>query len=188
MRLPALLRSAPAGPMPVPPPGSSMARWQLLLRALVFVLPFGAIAAARGEAPGLLVVLVVVGAMATAALPDTPAGLVVVVLLGWLWCTQVEVDVTVWTLFAAWSVGAFHVVTAFAALLPAGAAWDAESARRWLRRLGVVLAATTAMWAVAYGISRADSTSNALLLAAGLATAGGLAALLLARSTGPTPD
>lgn len=177
-------RAAPAGPPVIPPPGASMARWQLLLRLVIFVLPFGAVAAARGAAPGLLIVLVVIGAGITAALPDTLAGLGVVVLLGWLWSTQVDVDVTVWTWLAALSLGAFHVVTAFAALLPAGAAWDGESARRWLRRLAVVLAATTAMWAVAFGVSRLEPTSNALLLGAGLVAAGGLAVLLRGHSIG----
>lgn len=159
-----------------------MAAWQLGLRALVLALPFVAVVAARGQAPGLLIVLVAVAAAATATVPDSPAGLAVVVLLGWLWATQVDVDVTVWTLAAALSVGAFHVVTAYAALLPIGAGWDGESARRWLRRLGVVLGATTAMWAMAFGVSRADPTSNALLLGGGLAATAALAWILRARS------
>lgn len=183
-----LARPSAAGP-PVPtPPGAAMARWQLLLRALIVVLPFGAVAAARGAAPGLLIVLVTIGAAVTAALPDTAAGLAVIVLLGWLWCTQVDVDVTVWTLIAALSIGAFHIVTAYAALLPAGAAWDAETAGRWLRRSAVVLGATTAMWAMAFGVSRAGPTPNVLLLGAGLVASGGLAWILRARSVGPVND
>ncbi|WP_116997545.1 hypothetical protein [Desertimonas flava] len=180
-----VFRPAPAGPPVTPPPGASMARWQLPLRALILLLPLGAVAAARGAAPGLLIVLVVAGAAVAAGYPDTPAGLGVVILVGWLWCTQVDADVTGWTLVAALSVGAFHVTTAFAAVLPAGAAWDTESARRWLHRLAVVLAATTAMWAVAFGVSRTGTVPNAILLGAGLVIATGLAAMLLARSVGP---
>lgn len=161
---------APTGPEPVPPPGSSLARWQWGLRLLVFALPFVAIAAARGAAPTLVVVLVAGAAGAAAVVPDSPAGLAVVVLLGGLWAVEAGGAVTAWTLVAAWSIGAFHVVTAYAAFLPIGAGWDGTSARRWTRRLAVVLGATTAMWAMAWGVTRAEAPGN-VAFGVGLAAA-----------------
>ena len=143
--------------------------WHLALRALVLLAPLGTLAflgAAAGHMPVLFPVPVVVLAVAAMLVPDSAAGVVLLVLLIWEWYARVDDPHTWWALPAALSMLVFHAAAAACSGLPAAGRWPAATRRRWLWRCGAVGLATVAAWGVGVGIARLDAPGDVLLTAA----------------------
>jgi hypothetical protein len=167
----------------------TLARWQLLARAVILLAPLAVLAAADPLADSELptaVLLTVVGLGAlTAAFPDSHAGGVALVVLVWVWLARVDRTTSPWLLGAAVAVAAFHTAAALAAFAPPGATLDAAVRRRWARRFGLTVGVVVASWALIAGIDRADTGPNGPLFVAGL-TALGAGALAFRRSGRPS--
>ena len=134
--------------------------------------------------------VVVVGlAVASAVRPDTHTALLVPVIVGWLWLVSVDDLDAPWLPVAALCLVAFHAVTALLASLPTGGAFPGSILRREARRLGLVAAATVAMWGVVVVLDQRDAPGNGLLTGLGLVIVAVAAALMRWRSLeGPSAD
>jgi hypothetical protein len=143
----------------------------LLLRGLVLTAPLMAIActwlAADRTIPAIDAAVVGL-AIVCAVIPDSHTGLLVVVLVGIEWLATVEDRVTPWSLAAAVALTVFHASMAAASVAPPAARWTRAMRRRWLLRVAVVIAATSATWVVTAVIGDHRLGGSSLLLAAAL--------------------
>jgi hypothetical protein len=153
-------------------------RWQVLLRMIVLVAPLLALVClglAVGHMPVLFPVPIVALAVAAMLVPDSAAGVALLVVLLWEWYAAVDDPHTWWTLPAALCVLAFQTAAAASSGLPPGARWPARTKARWGWRTGLVGLATVAAWAVGVGIADLHAAGDVLLSAAtAFVIAGGL--------------
>ncbi|RYB92977.1 hypothetical protein EUA93_00575 [Nocardioides oleivorans] len=145
-----------------------MPRHVLVMRALLFVLPVGALALALPEVPHWFVVGgVLVAAAQWARSPDHVAGAVALVLVACWWAAHGVVD---WRVLA---VGvllvAAHVVSTVLALGPSSLPVDRHVARLWGGRALLVLVPLPVTWLAVRGLDPALAPSW-VWLAAGVLT------------------
>lgn len=158
---------------------------QWVLRLATIITPLGALLAA-GAAGGRWLpfwTVVVVGlAVASAVRPDAHTALLVIVIVGSLWPLTVDDPGTPWLAAAAVCLLTFHALTALLASLPTGGAFPATMLRREAGRVGLVAAATVAMWGLVVVFDRRDAPGNGVLTGLGLVTVAAAAVLLRWRS------
>jgi hypothetical protein len=122
---------------------------QRALRALALLAAFvawlaGALAGSDG--PGLALALLLVAAAWCALTPDSHAGLVVPVAVGWQWLAQLDRTTSAWVLLAALALLVFHAATSVAAFAPAAAAPGRDVVLPVVQRTGVTAAVTALVW------------------------------------------
>jgi hypothetical protein len=113
-------------------------------------------------------------ALVCVVLPDSHAGLLVVLLVGVEWLATVDDRTTPWSVGAAAALAVFHASMAAATVAPPAAKWTRAMCRRWMRRSAVVMVASAGTWAVVV-VARGHHASATVLVAASLialATAG----------------
>lgn len=147
---------------------------QLGLRAVVLLAPVLALllAGPAGHVPPpLLVLAVVAGSVAFAAVPESWWGaLVLATVVGW-WCTVPDDGLGPLVLVAAVAVLAAHVAGLLASYGPGEALVEGALVRRWVVRGGLALVASLGVWLLAVGVRGSVPPG-------GLWTAGLVAALL----------
>jgi hypothetical protein len=116
--------------------------------------------------PALLVL-----AVATAALPDSPTGLVTITGACAWWVVAATDEPLSGSIVVAAALLVFHVATAHAAAGPPGRTTDRASVLRLAGRSALVLAATTALWLVAMA-AEGRVVVPPVVLGAALLTAG----------------
>ena len=161
---------------------------QWLLRLLAVVAPCVALIAA-GVASGrwwpVWTVVVVGLAAASAIRPDAHTGLLVPLIVGWLWLVAVDDPGTPWLAGAAVCLLTFHAVLALLASLPVGGAFPVAILVRELGRVGVVAVATFAMWGLVVVLDRRDAAGDGLLTGLALAIVTGAAVVIRRISLAP---
>ena len=157
----------------------------LALRLLSLVSPLVAVAcvwAAAGHTVPSVAVVVFVLAAVCAFLPDSHAGLVVVLVVGLHWLTTVDDPTTPWAVAVAASLAVFHTSLAAATVAPPSAVWTRSMRRRWLRRFGGAAAASAATWVAVRAIHGRRPGGAAALVVAALVLLAGAAAWARRRS------
>lgn len=144
---------------------------QVPIRAAIVVSVALAIACTRSAGDGSVAAIDVglVGlGLASAILPDTHVGLVVIGAVCLNWVAMVDNPATPWAIGVAVAIAMFHSATAAASVAPLGASWTAAMARRWSRRFVVVAAVSIPVWAATAVLDRADVGRSPVLVAAAL--------------------
>jgi hypothetical protein len=120
----------------------SWTRSQVVVRALVGVLPSFALLIAPGRQPALLVLLVLAGSLAWATFPEVAIGPVVLLAVMAWWAIKVPDPVRPSVLVAALALSGAHVAGLLAAYGPVRAALDRRLVLMWVRRwlLGFLVA------------------------------------------------
>jgi hypothetical protein len=139
---------------------SQLSRAQRLLTIVVAVAPLlvwtCTLPAGAAASTWALIVVLALSAL-TAARPDSLAGLLTVLFLGWYWLTHVVTHgggpLSPWALAAALLLLAFHTATAARATAPGPADLDQAFWRRWLSRVAVIGAGTCCLWGLTAVIS-----------------------------------
>ena len=141
-----------------------------VLRLLIVATPFLAIASvnAAGHADGALTLAIAVTTVACVLVPDSHAGLIVVVLISVQWVAAVDDTTSPWVLAAAASMTVFHAALAAASAIPAGATWSTAMRRRWSRRPLVLIVASVATWGAVLVVDTIDPANSAVLVTAAL--------------------
>lgn len=143
----------------------------LLLRVLVFIGPMAAVGCTRlaaGHTIPVLDVLILGLAVVCAVLPDSHAGLLVVVLVGLDWLVTVDTETTPWVVGSAVSLAVFHASMAASSVAPPAASWTWAMCRRWLVRTLAVAVGSAATWAVVAVIHRFEIMHSGAWLVAAL--------------------
>ena len=168
--------------------------WDVGLRTLVLSAPLAVLGLAAALAstgvPGLLVVLIVAGAVGSAALPGSHAAGAELVLLAWAWLASVPAGIDGGTLVAALCVLLFHTSSLLAAAAPAGGRPERPLLTAVARRAGGVSVAVVGVWALAAQFEQGSPPGNAAVYSAALGAVGvlGLGLLLASRSDGSRQD
>jgi hypothetical protein len=119
----------------------------------------------------------------TAALPDSSAGLFLVLLLAWHWSVSVPDRLTGWLLLPALAILAIHVAATLASYGPASLVLDRALLRLWGGRCLLAAAAAGATWLVAALASGAGVPGGAWALGGSLAMLAAWATYLARRLT-----
>ena len=157
---------------------SRLSRQQVAWRALVVLaagLSVGVHTVAGAGPHPVFVVGATLLAVLTALLPDSAAGLFLVVLLGANWLLGVPEQTGGWLLVAALLLATVHVAATLAAYGPPGLDLDRVLLALWTQRAGLLLAATAAAWAAAILLPSAESWGRLWLPGAALAVLTGWA-------------
>ena len=168
-----------------------LSRQQLLLRAvpLAATALFLVLVATTGRSFPLVFVLPVVGlAVLVALLPDSSAGVFLVLALAGLWGTTVPERLDAVVLVAAADLLALHVAVALAATGPPGLVLPRSLLLAWAGRFLGLLALALAAWVVARLVAGADVRPTAVGMATGLGLLLGWGALLTVRLDTGDPD
>lgn len=124
--------------------------------------------AGAGDSPVAFTVLLVCATWCAVS-PDSQAGLLVALAVGWQWFTQIDRTTSGWVLLAALSVLVFHSATSLAASAPAAAPLRAELLRPAAARFAAVSGVTLAVWlAVRVSPLTGHQTPSALTVGATL--------------------
>lgn len=157
---------------------SRLTRQQVGWRALVVLATAASVAvhtlAGAGPHPVFVVLAAVLG-LVTALLPDSAAGLFLVLLLGANWLLGVPEQTGGWLLVAALLLAVVHLAATLAASGPPGLDLDSTMLRLWARRAGLLLLAVVAAWSVAGLLPSAGSWGRLWLPGAALVLLGGWA-------------
>ena len=141
--------------------------------------------AAGGTVQPWFVALVLAQALLVAALPDSSACLVLVLLLGVHWAMFAPAGVTGWVLGAALALLGVHLATTLACYGPPSLVLHRVLLLRWGRRAALVAAGTAATWALVRfwpaGAGAAGGWATGLALLVTLAWTLRLTRLLVAR-------
>lgn len=167
---------------------SLLSRQQWLLRAAVpaaTALMVLVQLAAGADAQPTFPILALVLSLLVALLPDSAAGLVLVVVLGGHWLFAVPEQTGPWLLVAALLLAAIHAAATLAAYGPPGLVLDRVLLALWSRRLALVTAATVATWLLTLLLARGDLPGGGWVFGAGLVLLGGWALHLARRLTDP---
>lgn len=123
---------------------------------------------AAGEEPVLALEVIVASlGLITALWPDHHFGLLVVLLVGVHWLIAVDDATTPWVIAAAVSVALVHTAAAAASIAPPATPWSQAMTRRWIRRFGLITAASAPTLLMVLALEQTDPpTSPALLTAA----------------------
>lgn len=165
---------------------TTLSRAQAWLRAGIVLgaaVPVLAAAAAGAGLPAWVAFAVGVATAISVLQPDSHAPLALIVLLGWHWFVTVDDQGSPWVLVAALGLLLLHACAAAAAGAPGGAPILATARGRWLRRSGIVAAATAGVWLATTVFSRAHAPGEALLTVSALVLLVALAGALRALST-----
>ncbi|MGZ6803932.1 MAG: hypothetical protein ACXVFU_12870 [Nocardioidaceae bacterium] len=168
-----------------------LSRQQRLLRAvpLPATAAFLVLAGLAGTTmPLLFAVPAVVLAVLVTLLPDSSAGVFLLLDLVVLWAMAVPERLDAWPLAAAADLLVLHLAVALAAAGPAGLVLPRSLLRAWGRRAFVLLAATVPAWLVARLVAHAGVRPTTLLTAAGLGLVLAWGALLTVRLDTERPD
>ena len=155
---------------------ATLSRGRLARRALVLGSAVLAVACLRLADPSTPVwpgLVVLLWALAAAAVPDSPHGLLALATYGAWWLVSDPPESSPWSLGAALCVLVFHAATAAAASGPPGLVTDPATLRRWLHDLALVAVVTAAVWGVVAGFHQRVHSAEvqvgaALLLVVGL--------------------
>lgn len=162
-------------------------RWSpsaAVLRALVLALPVAALLVGLPRVPHTAVlVLVVVGALRWAVLPEDSVGVVVLALVGGWWAVHGVTDARV--LVVAVLLVAAHVAATLASYGPPAMAVDGPTVRVWVRRGTLVLLAAPVAWLAVRHLDDVQAPAGTWPVAFLLVAAG---ALLASRATVSEPD
>lgn len=167
--------------------GTSAQRWALgvlAVGAAVAASVFASLAA--GNLAWVPLVAVVFLAVLSAVVPDSYVPLVVVGVVVSQWFIEVDDVGSAWSLVAAFGLIVFHLIVALMAVTPSNAIVVASVLAGWLRRGGVVMVATAAVWG---GVAVLDGRSvpgSAVLVLAALVTSTALIVAAGARSGSST--
>jgi hypothetical protein len=161
---------------------SHLSRAQRRLTAVIALAPLlmwaCSLPAGAGFA-GWTLLAVLVLTVLTVIHPDSLAGLVTVLFLGWYWLTHVVSHqgdpMSPWVLGAGLCLLAFHTATAARATAPGPADLDQAFWRRWLRRVGIIAAGTSCVWGLTAVMTSPHPGQEGLTLAAFAVLAGGTA-------------
>ena len=143
----------------------------LLLRVVIGISPMVALACTILAADRTLPIVpfvVVALALGCVVLPDSPIGLIVVVLIGIQWWVTVENSSTPWSIAVAAALAVFHTSLAAAGVVPPSAAWTSAMIRRWMRRGATLLLAVPVLWLVTVVVQDRATQSSEILLAASI--------------------
>ncbi len=162
---------------------------QLMLRALVLLAPL--LAATAEQRAGATVSVwylasLVLASLVAALLPDSHAGLLVVLLVGGHWLTSSGQSLSLWVLCIALALALFHVAGLLASYGPPSVVLEPELLRFWLRRYAVCAAVTALVWLVARVSTGLSLSGSALVFGAGLLVVAGWSVLLSRLVAGPT--
>jgi hypothetical protein len=116
----------------------------VLLLAALLAWQAGDLAGA-GDSPVVFSVMLV-GAAWCAIDPDSLAGLVVVLSVGWQWLVHLDRTTSGWLLLAACCLLVFHAAASVAASTPAAASLDRTLLRPAALRVAALAAVTTLVW------------------------------------------
>lgn len=153
----------------------SAQRWGLISFAvLVAVGAPMATMLATGESSQEIMVIVALLALASVVHPDSYTGFLVGIVVVWQWIVVVDDVTSAWVVVLAISLFVFHTLLALMAVVPASAHVDGQLILRWLRRCGLVSAATAAMWLVVAVADTRQPTSSEALTAIGFVVLAGL--------------
>ena len=160
---------------------------QLLLRSVVVVATVVVLAAAlaAGARPHPVLTLALTSlAVLAACLPESSAGLGLLVGCGYLW-TRVPESLSAWVLVAAAAMVAANSATLVAAQGPPRMAVDIAQVRIWSLRSLVLWLTAAVVWAIAGVIDRVpdEATGHRLVFGGGLVVLG-LIAVVAARQLG----
>jgi hypothetical protein len=144
-----------------------------------------AVAAAGGGFHPLLDLFALLAAVVVAVLPESHAGVALLLTLGLYWVVLVPEQLGVWLLVAAAGLGLVHLCATLAAYGPAGHHVDAALLRTWARRAGVALVATLAVWLLTRALGVLDLPASRLALGAALLVLLGWVAYLSVRFAPP---
>lgn len=150
-------------------------RQQWLLRAVVPVataltvlVHVAAGAALRPTFPTLALAL----SLLVVLLPDSAAGLVLVVVLAGHWLLAVPQQAGPWLLVAALLLALVHVAATLAAYGPPGLVLDRVLLALWPRRFALVAGTTTATWLLVLPLAGHDLPGGAWVFGCGLGVLG----------------
>jgi hypothetical protein len=107
-------------------------------------------------------------ALVCVVLPDSHAGLLVILLVGVEWLATVDDRTTPWSVGAAAALAVFHASMAAATVAPPAAKWTRAMCRRWMRNSAVVVVASAGTWAVVAVSHGHQLAGSAVLVAAAL--------------------
>ncbi|WP_457207285.1 hypothetical protein [Nocardioides sp. P5_C9_2] len=157
-------------------------RWSpsaLVARGLLLVLPLVAAGAAWQRPATLFVLLLVVLGGLWAAMPESPAGPVVLLLVAAWWGARVDDPLDAGVLLAAGALVAAHVAGVLASYGPARMPLDRATTWLWVRRGLLAWLVAPVAWVAARGLDAAPDqptlwtvglvTVGVLVVAAGLA-------------------
>lgn len=146
-------------------PQQRVLRLSVVVATLVLL---AAIPAAGGVFHAVFSVLAVVLALVVAVLPESHAGVALLLGLGVLWAISVPERLDGWLLLAAVTLMVVHLACTLAAYGPAGHHLDGDLLLVWARRGGLCVVVTLAVWLLARAISFLDLPGSGLLLGAAL--------------------
>jgi len=124
--------------------------------------------AGEGATPWFVVVVLAGLAVASAVRPDTHVALGFVIVFAALWLGHVDRRTSPLVLVAAAGLAVVHIASAAAALGPPEAGLPATLVAGWVRRSGLVLAGTAAVWLATVVMGSLDASASALLTGAAL--------------------
>ncbi len=149
--------------------GASAQRWSLAVLAIAAAIgAWAATAGAAGHTSRIELIMVVTLAIASAERPDSHIGLAVVIVIVTGWMVEVDSGISIWSLLAAVALLVFHTSVSMMSVAPPALSVDSVVIGRWLRRAGIVTAATAAVWGLEELLSRRHASGNAVITAAAL--------------------
>jgi hypothetical protein len=157
---------------------------QRLLRSGVLVgtvVVLVAIASAGAGFRPLLYLFALLVALLVAVIPESHAGVALLLTLGLYWVVLAPQHLGVWLLVATAGLGLAHLCTTLAAYGPAGHHLDAVLLMTWARRAGVALVATLAVWLLTRALGFLDLPASRFALGAALLVLLGWVAYLSVR-------
>ncbi len=158
-----------------------MTRQQGVIRVLIAVLPQGVLLAEMGAGASFTawfsLVLLVLGLVA-AWLPDSQAGLGVLLVAGWHWITVDADRIGGWVLLAAAVLLGFHLLCLLAALGPGWVDLDRALWPLWLRRVALAMLVAALTWVGVRLAQGAEVSAGGVPFAVGLVVLAGWAMVL----------
>ncbi|HEY7043744.1 MAG TPA: hypothetical protein VH419_08760 [Nocardioidaceae bacterium] len=159
-----------------------LGRYVLLVRSVVggAVVACWLVGSLIGGFDPVTTIVLLTAATAATLRPDSPAPLVLIVLMAGFWMVEVRPMSVGWSIVLACCVLLVHVSTSRAATLVEHSPYDRGVTRRWLAQTGVVAATTAVVWCVVLVLH--DSPLPGGLLASAAAFVAVAATLLALRA------
>ena len=144
----------------------------VVLRSLIVLSPLAVVGitwlAANRVLPAVACVVMLLSG-ACAIRPESHFGVLVVAVITIQWVAIVHDHTSPWSIAAAAALTVFHAAHAAATVAPITAAWTPAMRRRWARRAGALVLASTATWAVVALVSPHHRGAGEALLPLSLA-------------------
>lgn len=148
---------------------------RLLIAASAIVAAVCIMSLDHGDRPWQWLLIIGIPGIASAVLPDSHFGLLVVATIVVPWLREVDDVTSPWSLLIAVLLAVFHVSMASAAAAPGAAPWTAVMTRRYIGRTLAASLVATFTWVLAVGFEEYDT--RAALLVAGTLVVVGVTAL-----------